>query len=76
MNEDSVFKFGAEARKTVSDRIKSQEKEKSKKEFKCELCDYSFEKLATLQKHINSKHTEQKCNIESMHIDAMLDEFL
>lgn len=59
-NKDSVFRFGAEARKTVSDRIESQEKERSKKEFKCELCEYSCEKFATLKKHINSKHTEQK----------------
>ena len=29
--KDSVFKFGAEARKTVSDSIKSNEKEKKKK---------------------------------------------
>ena len=119
-NKDSVFRFGAEARKTVSDRIEFQEKERSKKEFKCELCDYSCEKFATLKKHINSRHTEQKCKIcnqefktsmevvihvakdhqeeekvktstpktdrqgkqpsfvlsDSMHIDAMLDEFL
>ena len=118
--ENAVFRFEAEARKDVAVSMKCKEKEKSVKKFECELCDYSCEKFATLKKHINSKHTEQKCKIcnqefkismevvihvakdhkekekvktstpktdrqgkqpsfvlsDSMHIDAMLDEFL
>ena len=58
---DSVFKFGAEARKTVSDQKKEKEEKKSAKYFKCEVCDYKCEKLVTLENHISSKHTEQKC---------------
>ena len=54
-------KFGAEARNTVSDGIKSQEKEKNSKEYKCKMCDYLCEKDSTLKKHMNSKHTEQTC---------------
>ena len=61
--KDSVFKFGPEARKTVNNEIKLQEKEKTSKEFKCVLCDYECEKSATLRKHTNSRHTEQKCKI-------------
>ena len=56
----SVFKFGAEARKTVSDKINLQE-EKGSKCVKCELCDYRCERLATLKKHMNSNHNKQKC---------------
>ena len=55
----SVFKFGAEARKMVSDKIELKE-EKTFKGVKCEHCDYRCEKLATLKKHISSKHTKQK----------------
>ena len=50
-----VFKFGAEATKIV------QEKAKSLKGFKCELCNYSCEKETTLNKHVTLKHSEQKC---------------
>ena len=59
----SVFKFGAEARNTVSDEDKSKEEEKSAKYFKCDHCDYKSEKLATLKKHKNTKHTGQKCKV-------------
>ena len=58
-----VFIFGAEARKTVSDQIKPTEKEQPVKYFKCDLCDYKCEKRSVLNKHINSKHTEQKCKM-------------
>ena len=60
VKERQVFKFGAEARKTVSDGDKS--KKKSSKLFKCEQCDYECEKSCTLKKHMTSKHTEQKCS--------------
>ena len=56
-----MFKFGPEARKTVNDEIKFQEKVKTSTEFKCGHCNYECEKSWTLQKHINPKHTEQKC---------------
>ena len=39
------------------------EKGKSVKEFECELCDYSCEKIYNLKKHINSKHTKHKCKV-------------
>ena len=42
------FLFGAEAWKTVSVETKSKINEKSTKDYKCELCDYSCEKLTTL----------------------------
>ena len=35
----------------------------SAKYFKCNHCDYKSEKLATLKKHKNTKHTEQKCKV-------------
>ena len=59
----SVFKFGAEARLTVSDEGKSKEEKKFSKYFKCDHCDYKRKKLATLKKHKNTKHTEQKCKV-------------
>ena len=63
-NKVPVFKFGATAQKTVTDQTNIQEegKDQSGKDVKCELCDYRCEKQTTLKKHINSKHTEQKCN--------------
>ena len=62
-HKDSVFVFGAEAQKPVSDQVKPKEKEKLAKYVKCDLCDYKCEKRPTLNKHINSKHTEQKCKV-------------
>ena len=59
----SVLKFGVEARNTVSDEEKSKEEEISAKYFKCDHCDYKSEKLATLKKHKNTKHTVQKCKV-------------
>ena len=59
----SVFKFGAKARNTVSDEDKSKEEEKPAKYFKCDHCDYKSDKLTTLKKHKNTKHTEQKCKV-------------
>ena len=60
-----VFKFGATARKTVSDQTNIQEegKDKSGKDVKRELCDYRCEKPTTLKKHIKSEHAEQKSKI-------------
>ena len=71
--KDSVFRFGPEARKTVNKEIKSKEKVKTSKEFKCELCDYSCEKLTTLKKHINSKHTEQQCKVCRKEFKSAMD---
>ena len=59
--KDMVFKFGAEARKTAMESKESKKEDKISKQFKCELCEYSCEKQATLNKHMNTKHTEQKC---------------
>ena len=58
-----MFKFGAKARNTVYDKNKSKEEEKSTKYFKCDICDHKSEKLVTLKKHKNTKHTEQKCKV-------------
>ena len=57
----SVFRFRAEARKTVSDGSKSVEKKITSNEFKCEQCNYESELICMLKKHMSSKHTEQKC---------------
>ena len=47
----------------MSDQIESKEEEKLAKYFKCELCDYKCDKLATLKKHKKFKHTEHKYKI-------------
>ena len=47
-HKDSVFKFGAAARKTVFDQSEPTEKELLAKYFKFNLCDYKCEKRATL----------------------------
>ena len=62
-HKDSVFKFGAAARNIVSDKNKPIEKELLAKYFKCDLCDYKCDKHSVLNKHVNSKHTEQKCKV-------------
>ena len=67
----SVFKFGADARKAVPNKIEIQE-EKNSKEVKCELCDYRCEKVATLKKHINSTHTKHKCKICGEEFDTSM----
>ena len=61
--KDSVFKFGPEARKTVSDKYEPPKEKPSSKISKCNICDYSCEKLSTLKKHINSMHSKQECDI-------------
>ena len=53
-----MFKFGPEARKTVLDKGEPSKEEQSSKS-----CDYSCDKANTLKKHINTKHTNQKCDI-------------
>ena len=60
--------------KTVTDQTNIQEegKDKSGKDVKCELCDYRCEKQTTLKKHINSKHTEQKCNISGKEFETSM----
>lgn len=59
----SVFKFGAEARKAAMETKESKKEEKIQKQLKCELCEYRCDKNTTLKKHINTKHSEQKCKI-------------
>ena len=66
-----MFKFGADARKAVPNKIEIQE-EKNSKEVKCELCDYRCEKVATLKKHINSTHTKHKCKICGEEFDTSM----
>jgi hypothetical protein len=41
----------------------SKKEEKIQKQLKCELCEYRCDKNPTLKKHINTKHSEQKCKI-------------
>ena len=69
----SIFIFGAEARKSVMEKKKSEEIEKSSKSLKCDLCEYRCEKPNTLQKHINTKHTKQKCSICSVEFGTSID---
>ena len=45
-SNNSVFKFGAEAQKTVSIEGAAKEKEQSAKHFSCDLCEYKCEKHA------------------------------
>ena len=61
--KDSVFKFRPEACKTVLDKGEPSKEEQSSKSCKCNICDYSCDKATTLKKHINTKHTNQKCDI-------------
>lgn len=61
VKEVSVFKFGAEARKTVVEEKKAQEKDLTTTDFKCEVCDYKCKKKSTLKNHIKLKHSEHKC---------------
>ena len=56
-----MFKFGSEAQHNVFEGRNSHKKENLLTDFKWDLCDYKTQKLVTLKKHINSKHTEQKC---------------
>ena len=72
-SNDYVFKFGAEARKTVYIEGEAKEKEQSAKHFSCDLCDYKFEKRATLNKHINLKITEQKCKVFSINFKTSIE---
>ena len=58
-----VFIFGAETRKSVLEEGKSQKIGNSSKLMKCDQCNYSCEKQNTLKKHINTKHTVQKCSL-------------
>ena len=62
-----MFKFGAEARKSV------KEQEKLTKGFKCDLCNYRSEKETTLNKHVLLKHTEQKCTVCSKEFKTSLE---
>ena len=43
--------------------IKLPTKNTSRKDFKCEKCDYVCKKQTTMNKHVNTKHTDQKCKI-------------
>ena len=56
-----MFKFKAEVKDNALENKDSQKKDKMSRDFKCDLCDYKAQKLNTLRKHLNSKHTEQKC---------------
>ena len=40
-----------------------QESNKILSDFKCDQCSYKAQKLNTLNKHINSKQTKQKCKV-------------
>ena len=58
-----VFKFGAEAHKSVLERKDDQEVLKMSTDLKCDQCNCKAQKLNTLRKHKKSKHTEQKCKV-------------
>ena len=59
----SLFKFGAEVHNNESEKKTCRKKKDEENDFKCDTCDYKAKKLNTLRKHINSKHTEQKCKV-------------
>ena len=63
-----MFRFGDEARNTVSDKNKAKEEEKSAKYFKCEHCDFKSKKLATLKKLKiqNILNRNAKCTVSSL----------
>ena len=46
---------------------------KSANNFECELCHYSCEKLPTLKKHMESKHTGQKCKLCGKEFKTAMD---
>ena len=59
----TFFQFGPEAQKTLLDGKKSQEREITLNDFKCDHIDYKCRKHSTLKNHINLKHTEHRCTI-------------
>ena len=56
-----MFKFGAEACKSVVESKDDEETNIMSSDFKCDQCKYKAQKLNILKKHINTTHTEQKC---------------
>ena len=72
-SKKSVFVFGAEARKSVLEVKKSEEIKKSSSSLKCDQCDYNCERPNTLKKHINTKHTVQKCSLCSQEFTISMD---
>ena len=73
VGKNSVFIFGADARKSMLEKHKSEEIEKSLNAFKCDLCDYRCEKSNTLKKHNKTKHTKQKCSKCSVEFKTSID---
>ena len=71
--KDSVFKFGAAARRAESDKIEAHEVENLEKCFKCELCDFKSDKNAHLEKHITLKHSVQKCKVCQREFKSSMD---
>ena len=61
-----MFKFGSEVQNNVLEVNNSRKKRKISAELKCDLCDCKAQKLVSLRKHINSKHTEKKCKVCGM----------
>ena len=53
--------------------IKSLRKENVSTEFKCDLCNYKALKPNTLKKHINTKHTMQKCKVCDKEFKTSMD---
>ena len=47
----------------LSGNIKLPKKNTSRKDFMCEKCDYVCKKQTTMNKHVNTKHTDQICKI-------------
>ena len=71
-SKNNVFIFGAQARQDIADKMRCEEQDKQSKDFKCELCDYICKKMSSLKKHINAKHTEQKCEICKMEFKSAM----
>ena len=68
-SKNNGFIFGAQAQ---ADKMRCEEQDKQSKDFKCELCDYICKKMSSLKKHINAKHTEQKCKICKMEFKSSM----
>ena len=49
-----------ETKNTVVGSNKSDKKTNSEKDIKCEKCDYVCKEITTLNKHVNTRHTDQK----------------
>ena len=53
--------------------VEKKSKASKKDQFKCEKCDYTCQKEATLQKHTNTKHVDQQCKVGSKKLSYTME---